>query len=265
MMRKGTPSLSSLSRALAMLEAIVADGGVRSVAAVAREQGVPVATAHRQVRSLVEQGYLVRHGGRCHIAGPRLLRLTGALDEGKAVTVAASPVLHRLAADLGCVVQLGTLDGDMVTYRIKAGRGAEGILTRVGMQLEAYCSGLGKVLLAALPEREREAYLASGPYPALTARTITRPDALRAELARAAAQGHAIDDREVDDMLMCIAVPVLLGDRVVAALSASRTTSQAGPASDPRVVARLKAAAAEIGALAEHMLAPSGASRREFG
>ena len=238
-----------------MLEAIIADGGVHSVAAIAREQGVPVATAHRQVRSLVEQGYLARHGRRCHIAGPRLLRLTGALDEEKAVTVAASPVLHRLAADLGCVVQLGTLDGDMVTYRIKAGSGAEGVLSRVGMQLEAYCSGLGKVLLAALPEREREDYLASGPYPALTARTITEADALRAELARVAAQGHAIDDREVDDMLYCIAVPVGLGGRVVAALSASRTLSQVTPGSDPAVIARLTAAAAEIGTLAEHMLA----------
>ena len=241
-----------------MLEAIVADGGLRSVAAIAAAQGVPVATAHRQVRALVEQGYLTRHGRRCHVAGPRLLRLTGALDAEKAATIAASPVLHRLAADLGCVVQLGTLDGDMVTYRIKAGSGAEGILSRVGMQLEAYCSGLGKVLLAALPEREREEYLATGPYPALTARTITRPDALRAELARVAAQGHAIDDREVDDMLYCIAVPVALGRRVVAALSASRPFGDVTPASDARVIARLTAAAAEIGALAERILTPAG-------
>lgn len=255
MMRKGTPRLGSLSRALAMLEAIVADGGVRGVAAIARDGGIPVATAHRHVRSLVEQGYLTRCGRRCHIAGPRLLRLTGALDAEKAVTVAASPILHRLAANLDCVVQLGTLDGDMVTYRIKAGSGAETVLSRVGMQLEAYCSGLGKVLLAALPEREREEYLASGPYPALTARTITGADALRAELARVAARGHAIDDREVDDMLYCIAVPVSLGGRVVAALSASRAVAQATPASDPRVIARLTAAAAEIADLAEHMLA----------
>ena len=256
MMRNGTPKLGSLSRALAMLEAIIADGGVRSVAAIARAEGVPVATAHRQVRSLVAQGYLTRHGRRCHIAGPRLLRLTGALDAEKAVTVAASPVLHRLAADLGCVVQLGTLDGDMVTYRVKAGSGAEGISTRVGMQLEAYCSGLGKVLLAALPEREREDYLASGPYPALTARTITEADALRTELARVAAQGHAIDDREVYDMLYCIAVPVTLGGRTVAALSASRPIEEVAPASDARVIARLTAAAAEIGGLAEQILAP---------
>lgn len=260
MMRKGTPKLSSLSRALAMLEAIVADAGVRSVAAVARAQGVPVATAHRQVRSLVEQGYLARHGPRCHIAGPRLLRLTGALDAEKAVTVAAAPVLHRLAAGLGCVVQLGTLDGDMVTYRIKAGSGAEALLTRVGMQLEAYCSGLGKVLLAALPEREREDYLASGPYPALTARTITDAGALRAELTRVAKRGHAIDDGEVADRLYCIAVPLSVDGRVVAALSASRTTAQAAPAADARVIAGLTAAAAEIGALARQMLASESAA-----
>ncbi|MDP3908517.1 IclR family transcriptional regulator [Novosphingobium sp.] len=244
-MRRGTPTLTSLSRSLAMLEAVIADGGARSVAALARELGVPAATAHRQIHSLVEQGYLARHGGGGHVAGPRLLALLGQLDEKQVIANAAAPVLHQLAADLGCVVQLGTLDGDMVTYRIKTGQGAGNLFTRVGMQHEAYCSGIGKVLLAHLPEDQQQTYLAGGPFPALTARTITDARALAAELHKVSEQGHAIDDGEVADGLICVAVPVHQPDgRVLAAVS----ISQSGAAVHPPAVLmpRLQAVAAEI-------------------
>jgi len=164
----GTPRLTSLSRVLTLLEAVIAEGGARSITAIARDIGMPVATAHRQAMSLVEEGYLARLRRGCHVAGPRLLRLLGQLNEKQVIANAAAPVLHRLASDLDCVVQLGTLEGDMVTYRIKTGEGAGDLFTKVGMQLEAYCSGIGKVLLAALPERDREEYLATGPFPALT-------------------------------------------------------------------------------------------------
>lgn len=228
-----------------MLEAVIADAGARSIAAIARDLGVPVATAHRQVHSLIEEGFLTRHGRGLHVAGPRLLRLIGGIDEKQVMVNAAAPVLHRLADELGCVVQLGTLEDEMVTYRIKSGHNAGALFTRVGMQLEAYCSGIGKVLLAALPERQREAYLAGGPFPALTARTITDPDDLRDTLRSVAERGHAIDDGEIAEGLRCIAVPLRLPDeRVLAAISASRPAS--GPLRDARVLDRLRAASAEI-------------------
>lgn len=223
-MRRGTPTLTSLSRSLAMLEAVIADGGARSVAALARELGVPAATAHRQIHSLVEDGYLARHGGGGYVAGPRLLGLLARLDEKQVIANAAAPILHQLADRLGCVVQLGTLEGDMVTYRIKTGQGAGNLFTRVGLQLEAYCSGIGKVLLAHLPEDQQQAYLASGPFPALTERTITQADALAAELHRVRAQGHALDDGEAAEDLLCVAVPVWQpGGRVQAAVSISQS------------------------------------------
>jgi DNA-binding IclR family transcriptional regulator len=211
-----------------MLEAIIAEGGTRSVAAVARDLGIPVATAHRQVHSLVAEGYLARHVRGFHIAGPRLLSLLSRFDDKQIIANAAAPVLHQLAADVGCVVQLGTLETEMVTYRIKTGAGADGLFTRVGMQLEAYCSGIGKVLLAGLPDREREHYLTGGPFPALTPRTIIQPEALRAELARVREQGYAVDDEEAAEGLYCISVPIHAPDgSVPAAISLSKADVQA--------------------------------------
>ena len=207
---------------MALLDAVLADGGAAGVSDLARAQAIPVATAHRHIVSLVDEGLLTPVGSGRHVAGPRLIRLGGGIDLAQVLARIAAPLLPPLARELGAVVQLGTLDNDMVTYRVKAGNAAEGLFTRVGGQLEAYCSGIGKVLLAGLPEAERERYLANGPFIALTRQTITAPDALARELAQVAALGHAFDREEIAEGLACAAVPIHDGHGgVVAALSAS--------------------------------------------
>jgi DNA-binding IclR family transcriptional regulator len=245
-MRNRTPRILALGRTLAMLEAVIADGGQSNVTTLARSIAMPVATAHRQIATLVAEGYLRRCGGGRHIAGPRLLGLVQRLDEKQVIADAASALLHRLAGELRTVVQLGTLESDMVTYRIKAGQGAGALFTRIGMQLEAYCSGIGKVLLAHLPPDQRALYIAAGPFVALTANTITDPLQLAAELETAASRGFAIDQGEIAEDLRCMAVPVRHPDgRVLAGLSAS----QSGPPfrhSDEYLIAKLKAAARAI-------------------
>lgn len=229
-----------------MLEAVVEDGGRSNVSALARTIGMPVATAHRQVATLVTEGYLKPCGGGRHIAGPRLLGLMHRLDEKQVIANVAAPFLHRLAGELHAVVQLGTFENDMVTYRIKTGEGAGSLFTRIGMQLEAYCSGIGKVLLASLPQEQRAAYLATGPFVALTAKTIIDPVLLSMELAAVEEQGFAIDNGEIADDLRCMAVPIRHPDgRVLAGIS----VSQSGPPfrhTDNYLLDRLKTAAAEV-------------------
>nr|WP_254911461.1 IclR family transcriptional regulator [Sphingomonas sp. CDS-1] len=246
MMRKKTPQISSLKRTLAMLEKVVADGGQNSVSALARSADIPVATAHRQVTTLVEEGYLTPVGRGRHVAGARLLQLLQRLDEKQLIVNVAAPALHRLAVRVRTVVQLGTLENEMVTYRLKIGQGAAGLFTRVGMQLEAYCSGMGKVLLANLPREERDAYLANGPFVALTPRTIVDADALASELDLVARQGYAIDDGEIAEDLTCAAVPIRRPDGVVhAAISVSQSV-RASRISQADVIDLLRATAQEI-------------------
>ena len=68
-MRYGTPQIISLKRTLSMLEAVIADGGHNSVSHLARQIGMPIATAHRQVTTLVAEGYLTTSGGGRHVVG----------------------------------------------------------------------------------------------------------------------------------------------------------------------------------------------------
>jgi DNA-binding IclR family transcriptional regulator len=250
-MKQGTPKIAALGRSLAMLEAILADREGRSVAAIAQTIGLPRATAHRQVTTLVTERFLSNLPGGRLGPGTRLLALLQMVDEKQVIVAAAAPVLHRLAKDVGTVVQLGTLENDMVTYRIKTGRGAPDMFTRTGLQLEAYCSGIGKVLLAHLPAAERVAYLASGPFVALTPRTITDPVELAAALDEVRTCGFASDLGEIAEDLQCLAVPVRQpGGRVPAAISVSRAIGSGRTSSPAGTLALLRAAAREIETLA---------------
>jgi len=245
-MSKGTPQIASLKRTLAMLEAIVADGGRSSVSELARQIGMPLATAHRQVTTLIAEDYLAPSGGGRHVAGTRLLGLLHRLDEKQIIANVAAPLLDKLASRVRSVVQLGTLENDMVTYRLKTGRGAQDLFTKVGMQLEAYCSAIGKVLLANLPEDRREAYLASGPFVAVTERTIIEPAQLRRELDEVRNRGFAIDDEEIAPGLRCMAVPLRRQDgTVLAAVSVSQAVGS-GSLQDAPLLALLTDAAQNI-------------------
>lgn len=250
-MASGTPEVASLRRALGLLEGLVAGGARQTIAEVAASAGLPLATAHRHVTTLMAAGFLTRLASGRYVAGPRLRSLLGHVDEKQQIAAIAAPVLHELAARVRGVVQLGTLENDMVTYRIKTGRGARGMFTRVGMQLEAYCSGIGKVLLAYLPDDERKSYLANGPFIALTERTITTAQALSEELARVREQGFATDEGEIAEDLACLAVPIHAPQgRVIAAISISRSALRQAPSARMTDLPFLRDAAVRIGELA---------------
>lgn len=227
-----------------MLEAILRNASC-NISEIARVAGVPIATAHRQVVTLLDERYLTRLDDGKYSAGTRLLNLVALVDEKQIVANTAAAFLHELANEMDCVAQLGTLEEDMVTYRIKTGHGASGLFTKVDMQLEAYCSALGKVLLAWLPDAERAAYLSTGPFPGLTRQTITDPSLLEFELTGVRERGFAIDDGEIVETLFCVAVPIRKPDGTVpAAISAS--TLQGRRDDKDRIVAMLQSAAENI-------------------
>jgi IclR family transcriptional regulator, acetate operon repressor len=231
-----------------LLEAVVRDGGRSSVAALARMVGIPVASAHRHIAALVSAGYIVPADYGCHLPGPKLQALADLMNGDRLLANAARPILDRLAARMHCIVQLGIFENEMVTYLVKAGQSSDALFTKVGMQLEAYCSGIGKVLLAHLPAQAQANYLAEGPFIALTERTITDPLQLKAELGRVADQDFAMDEEEVVVGLQCIAVPVRSRDgQVIAAISASRAVQDDGGRWREQNLPLLQAAASEIG------------------
>jgi DNA-binding IclR family transcriptional regulator len=156
--------------------------------------------------------------------------------------------MKDLAARLNLTVHLGALEEGMVTYVAKVSTpNAFPPYTRVGSKLEAYCSGLGKVLLAALPPEQIESFILDGDLVALTPHTITDRTRLRAELEKVRQQGYAIDDREYQANMRCIAVPIHDGEaRVVAALSVTGEAEKLAPDEQEKIRGELVAVASFI-------------------
>lgn len=212
----------ALDQALALLERIILSEGRRRLSDIAPTLDIPMSTAYRLVASLEERGLVVGVGGGRYTGGFVLAKWAALFRPTETLVAIARPFLKRLARTTKASAHLGVLETDMVTYLIKEAPTQNVIFTQESMQLEAYCSGVGKVLLAALPQAEREAYLSGGSFVPLTSRTIIDPDELRRHLAQVSAQDFAQDIYEVEDNLCCLAVPLRDTDaRTFAALSIS--------------------------------------------
>ncbi len=213
----------SVERAVRLLGAIIADAGESSLATIAATLCLPPATAYRLAATLVGEGMLLPVGRGRHLPGPALVQLSAKLSQRPALAALGRPVVRDLARASGCTAHLGVLEHDMVTYLVKAERAAAHVFTQEGKQLEAYCSGIGKILLAYLPASQLADYLAGGPFIALTDKTITDPQALAREIAGVRGNRFARDDEEIAPGLHCLAVGVFDPQgRAIAALSISR-------------------------------------------
>lgn len=245
MMEISPDNPGTLDRAVALLLSVARDGADRPIADHAAALDIPLSSAYRTVALLARHGLLAQ-AKRGHFGpGLALASLAAATDPHAIIASAARAPLRRLARTMRATAHLGVLEGDMVTYVVKEQGGGRALFTREDGQLEAYCSAVGKVLLAAFEAERLAEYLAAGPFVALTGRTITDPPAIAAEIAKVGAQGHAIDDREIADDLFCIAAPVRGPDGgVVAAISLSRP---AHPTDGLAPLADVLACAAAIG------------------
>lgn len=246
-MRRGTPKLNAVERSLDLLEHIVRDRAGSPAHEIGRRLGLKRATVHRMVKTLEDHGQLRACRRGHYVAGRRLLALSAAIDPHRTAAELARPLIRKLAKALGHTVHLGLWEAGMTTYLVKEGGPGKTLITREEMQLESYCSGIGKVLLAHLPAADQEAYLASGPFVPLTRNTIVDPDELRAQLKRVRAEGFAIDDREVADDLCCLAVPIVPPDgAVMLALSAASIDQARFEKSRDALLEKLTRAAGQI-------------------
>lgn len=214
---------NAMDRMLRLLDILVRDEGQRPLSVHADALGLSTSTVYRMVQLLRSHGLLAPANRGHYVAGFALGELARYSEPNAILAASARPLLKRLAQETRATAHLGVMDGDMITYVIKEQGGGVPLFTREGGQLEAYCSAIGRVLLANMAEPEREAYLMAGPFVALTKRTLIDPVRIRRLLAKVRRRGYATDDREIADNLVCVAVPVRKGDAVLAAISLSMT------------------------------------------
>jgi IclR family pca regulon transcriptional regulator len=169
-------------------------------------------------------GYVERRD-RLFSVTPGVLRLADTYLSDRSLPALAQPLLEKLRDEVDESCSLAVLDGGDVVYVARASRRRiMSVGLRVGSRLPAWCTSMGRVLLAALPPEERDALVPSGPLPALTPHTVRNRAALNALLDDVDRNGYAIVDQELEIGLRSIAVPVRDGKgAVIAALNVGTT------------------------------------------
>ena len=135
--------------------------------------------------------------------------------------------LRRLQQEVGETVHLTVWEGPDIVYVDKVENETNvRMASRVGSRAPAYCTASGKAMLAWLPEEAVQQVVAAGMRP-ITSWTLSDEPQLRADLARTRARGYAIDDRENEPEVRCVAAPIFdhTGE-IAAALSVSGLTSR---------------------------------------
>jgi IclR family pca regulon transcriptional regulator len=223
----GRGFVESLARGLTVLTAFGEGREKLTLAAVAQATGLPRATARRALITLEHLGYVAGEAGAFHLT-PRVLALGFPPLSRLTLPRIARPHLAALTERVHDSASLAVLDGDEVRYTARvAKRRIMSVDITLGTRFPAYATSMGRVLLAALPAADRAARLDRAEPKPLTPYTITDRTALEEALDRAADEGYALVDQELEEGLRSIAVPVAGRDgRVVAAVNVATHTGR---------------------------------------
>jgi IclR family pca regulon transcriptional regulator len=227
--RQGTKQASwsqSLERGLAILSAFGSDRATIGVSELSRELGLSRSTAHRYIATLTALGYLQQDAEtKRYRLGPRVLDLGFAAINAMDIREISVPHLQQLSDATGFTVNLAVLDGGDVVYieRCRTSHAAQRAIDlnlHVGSRLPAYCTAMGKALLAFVPEERLEEILDGVDLVARGPNTITDRRALKRELARVRESDVAVNNEELAYGLRSIASPIRSSrGEVVAALN----------------------------------------------
>ena len=187
---QGDPDfMTSLGRGLVVLSVFSQHPREVTMSQISTETGISRAAVRRVLYTLEKLGY-VGEQGRGFVLLPRVLGMGGAYVASSSMTAAAQPVLDALRDDVHESCSLGVLDGDDVLYVARAETvRIMSIGLRAGSRLPAYCTSMGRVLLAALPHDTLESYLERNPLRPRTERTVTRMDEFLDTLERVRREG----------------------------------------------------------------------------
>jgi len=246
--RPARDHVESFRRGLVVIEVLATDPAGLSMSEVAEKAGLTRAGARRLLLTLQAEGYVALDGRRFSLT-PRLLTLVRTWLQGMTLWSYAEPAMRALAARLHESCSAAVLSGQDIIYVARVpGRRIVSVALHVGARLPAWCTSMGRVLIAGLPADERAAFLARVQMEPLTAKTVTDRATLAAEIARCERQGFSMVDEELEIGLRSIAVPVRdRAGRVVAALNVSTQASRFTPAEMEReILPPLREAARQI-------------------
>jgi IclR family pca regulon transcriptional regulator len=222
--------MTSFARGLAVIRAFADSRKPQTIAQISQQTGIPRAAVRRCLHTLRQLGYVEAELNNFALR-PKVLTLGYSYLSSTPLTIAAQPCLNHVSQALGESSSLAVLEEDQVLYVARAATSrVMSVSLSAGSRLPAYCTSLGRVLLAHLPEAELDAYFARVDLQPRTEHTVTDAARLRALLAQVREDGYAINNEELELGLRSIAVPVRgASGRVLAALNVGAQAVRVAP------------------------------------
>ncbi|WP_030323592.1 IclR family transcriptional regulator [Streptomyces sp. NRRL B-3229] len=216
----------AVTRALDILELFLEGDGTLSAPDIVRRLQLPRTTVHELVTTLAARSYIVQVPGQPgrYRLGVRPYQLGSRYAEQLDLAAEGQQVARAVAETCDETVHVAILEGTDVIYIAKVdSTHAVRMVSAAGRRLPAHCTSVGKMLLASLPEQQLASRIQEGvPLVAMTPNSITDPTALREALDDIRRRGLAIENRESNPDVSCVAAPVRdRSGQVVAALSIS--------------------------------------------
>jgi IclR family pca regulon transcriptional regulator len=220
----GDPNfMTSLARGLIVIQAFTQQNPQMTISQLSIKTGLSRAAVRRCLYTLTKLGFAGAEDGSRYSLQPRMLTLSHTYTTSNTLSTAAQPILERMSATLRESFSVATLDGEDIVYiaRTQVNR-VMAVDLHIGSRLPAYCTSMGRVLLAYLPAEQLEQYLAKVNLIPHTTRTITSVEKLRLALRNVRRNGYALCDQEYEVGLRSLAVPVYSSSgRVVATVNLS--------------------------------------------
>jgi IclR family transcriptional regulator, pca regulon regulatory protein len=221
-LKPGDSYVQSFARGLEVIRSFSAQAPRQTLTEVAGRAGLTRAGARRILLTLQTLGY-VESDGKLFTLTPRILDLGFAYLSSMPIWNLAEPVMEALVEQVKESCSAAALEGTDIVYVLRVPtRKIMSIGLGVGSRLPAYCTSMGRMLLAGLPDEDVARRLAASRLAALTRYTVTDADALLQKVQQARRQGWCLVNQELEEGLVSIAAPLTgRGGRMVAALNIS--------------------------------------------
>jgi DNA-binding IclR family transcriptional regulator len=264
--KKKEYSVPSIERALSVLECLARAKRGFSLSEIGRRLRIPKSSAHLILSTLERRGFLQRNTKtNRYCFGLQLVSLSRSALENLDLREEAKPFLCSLMQESGFTVHMAVLERDeaVIIEKVEA-PGLVRLASWVGRRLDVNCSGVGKALLAFLPDDELDCLLRTKDFARHNSRTIISTTILRRELILVRQAGYALDNEEDEPGVRCIGAPVFdEKGKAVAAISIAGVASQIGIDRVPVLARLVTRAAGRISARMGYVAQEAAAARRE--
>jgi IclR family transcriptional regulator, KDG regulon repressor len=217
-------SIQSVDRALQILTLFSHRRPVLGISEISRAVALPKATAHGLVRTLLNQGFLQQEAAtKKYRLGLKIYEMGVILAGTLEINQKAIGPVNKLSRRVGLLSRVAVWDGESVFITLNVYPRPRAVLpNQIGPRVHAYCSGVGKAVLAFLEKPQIEKYLKKNRLRALTTATLKDPEALLSDLALTRERGFSIDHEEVVQGMGCIGAPIFAREgHVVGSISLS--------------------------------------------